>query len=99
MIEKKYSPKGKSCKVTFALPADIGSENVAVVGEFNDWNAAANPLDLKKRKKQWMATLALKPGQSYRFRYLVDGEHWHNDEAADSYEPNAFFTDNCVVNI
>ena len=31
-------------------------------------------------------------------RYLVDGQMWANDEAADAYAPNEFGSDNSIVN-
>ena len=38
-------------------------------------------------------------GREYTYRYLVNGEEWHNDWAADRYVPNEFGTDNSVVNL
>jgi 1,4-alpha-glucan branching enzyme len=45
----------------------------------------------------WQVTLPLEPGQSYRFRYLLDGECWENAWQADWYEPNPFGSTNSVV--
>jgi hypothetical protein len=39
----------------------------------------------------------LEPGHDYQFRYLVDGETWLNDPAADKYVPNPFGSENSVV--
>ncbi|MEM1270450.1 MAG: isoamylase early set domain-containing protein [Bacteroidota bacterium] len=97
MINKKYSPKGKSCKVTFELPADAAAESVAVLGEFNNWDPAANTLALKKKKGVWTTTVSLKPGNEYAFRYLADGNEWSNDEDADRVEANTYGTTNSVI--
>jgi hypothetical protein len=42
-------------------------------------------------------SLSLKTGYSYRFRYVLDGNVWVNDLAADSYAPNKYDEDNSVV--
>jgi 1,4-alpha-glucan branching enzyme len=44
-------------------------------------------------------TISLKPGRQYRYRYLLDGERWENDWAAESYTPNALGSEDSVVNI
>ncbi len=93
----KKDPVAKSTKVsvTFELPADIQAETLALVGDFNDWDVNAT---LLKRRKDgiWAKTLRLAPG-AYRFRYLADGTTWHNDPAADGYEPSGFGEDNSLV--
>jgi hypothetical protein len=43
------------------------------------------------------ATVSLKPGSEYRFRYLLDGERWENDHAADRYVPNDHGSEDSVV--
>ena len=97
-MEKTYSPKGRSCKVTFDLPANVGAKKVAVCGDFNGWNPVKTPM--KKRKDGgFTVTLSLKPGAEYRFRYLVDGKKWENDWAADAYVPNKFGSDDSVVSV
>ena len=45
----------------------------------------------------WRITLALPKGQEYQFRYLVNGQDWHNDWHADKYARNKFGSDNSVV--
>ena len=100
MIEKKISPKGKSASVIFELPAEVASEGVAVVGDFNEWSRESHPMKLVKKGGVWKKKISgLKPGTAYQFRYLVDGEEWRNDEAADGYVPTPYFSDNCVVEV
>ena len=95
-MKKNYTKTGKICRVTFSLPAESGAETVTLCGEFNDWNPESNPL--KKRKDgSFSATVSLAAGQEYRFRYLVDGERWENDWAADKYLPNEFGSEDSVV--
>ena len=45
----------------------------------------------------WQATVALKPGRSYRHRYLLDGELWENAWQADRYVPNSYGSTNSVI--
>jgi hypothetical protein len=45
----------------------------------------------------WVATIELDPGQSYQYRYLINGTEWHNDWQADRYEPNQYGGDNSVI--
>jgi 1,4-alpha-glucan branching enzyme len=97
MINKKASPRGRSVRVTFELPADAATENVAVVGDFNGWEPEKGKMKLDKKSGVWKRDVSLKPGQSYAFRYYVDGREWRNDEEADGYEPSPFFSENSIV--
>ncbi len=55
---------------------------------------------MKRRKDgSFTLTISLKPGRQYRFRYLLDGERWENDRAADAYAPNPFGSDDSVVEV
>lgn len=80
--------------VTFALPAEVHADTVALVGEFNDWSAEDAQLE-RGSDGSWRATVALEPGRSYR--YLLDGQRWENDRQADRYEPNALGSTDSVV--
>ena len=83
-IRKNYFKKKGVCKVTFTVPVVASSEvqKVHVVGEFNNWSTSATPM---KRSKNgvFTASLDLKPGQEYQFRYLLDDNRWDNDTEAD----------------
>jgi 1,4-alpha-glucan branching enzyme len=93
----KKDPIANSTKysVTFEAPADIQADILAVVGEFNEWDATAA---LMKRRKDgvWAKTLRLDPG-TYTYRFQADGRVWHNDPDADGYRPSGLGEDNCVV--
>jgi 1,4-alpha-glucan branching enzyme len=95
MLSKKFTPKRTVCKVTFTMPANVAKEQVAIAGDFNDWNPAEYVL--QKKKDMYQIELRLKPEQSYRFKYLIDNELWENDYAADQYIPNEFGTEDSVV--
>lgn len=95
MLSKKFIKSRSVCKVTFALPQQVEAKQVALAGEFNNWDASATPL--KKVKGVWQTTLDLEQGREYQFRYFVNGSEWHNDDAADKYVPNHVDGDNSVV--
>lgn len=97
MIEKKFT-KDK-CKVTFRLSEkDVKAKSVALLGEFNKWDAKATLLDSVKSKKEFKTTVDLELGKKYEFRYLVDGKDWFNDPNADAVMVNVYGAENFVVN-
>lgn len=101
MLKKRYVKSRKVCKVTFELPKAelpkaVEAKSVHLVGEFNDWNPTATPME-RSKKGVFRATLELEPGREYQFRYLINGEHWYNDWHADGYVPGGLGEDNCVV--
>jgi len=95
MLQKKFTPKRTICKVTFSIPKKWADKDVKLVGDFNDWDESSDSLE--KKEDKWEVTMRLKPENRYRFRYLLDGEVWENDDAADQYIPNEFGTEDSVV--
>ena len=98
MLKKEYTKTGRSCRVTFNLPAEVNAQSAYLCGEFNDWDRSSHPMKRKKDGSFYL-TISLKQGHQYRFRYLLDGERWENDWAADSYIPNELGSEDSVVNI
>ena len=97
MITKSYSKTGRSCRVTFKIPAgQAEAKSIAVLGEWNGWNADTHPME-KRKDGSWSATVTMDAGRPYRFRYLLDGRHWGNDEGADSSVVNQFGSEDSVV--
>ena len=98
MIKKQYSKSKPVCKVTFSLTTDqVGKKaEVRVLGTFNDWSWDKG-LVLDAKKKDYTAAIELPAGATYEFRYLVNGQDWFNDEAADDYQITPFFSHNCVL--
>lgn len=97
MPKKTPTKQGDKAKVTFELPPSVGAkEEVAVYGDFTDWN----PAPLQQRKDgRYSATFTLPRGQSFRYRFLIDGERWENDWQADEYLPNDFGTEDSVIHV
>ena len=99
MLTKKYLKSKPVCKVTFAIKKaeHNGAKEAFLVGDFNEWNTAETPMK-KNKDGKFSVTLDLEQGKEYQFRYLLNGESWENDWAADSYVPNNLtFEENSVV--
>jgi len=83
--------------VAFELPEAVSATTVSVVGDFNGWTAQTHPLT--PVEGGFRADIALPAGDRWRFRYLLDGQRWENDWAADDYVPNGFGDDDSVVDL
>jgi len=94
---KSRGAKG-SASVTFTLDPGVGAQTAAVCGEWNDWSADADVMR-RDAEGRFSVTVDLEAGRAYRFRYLLDGQRWDNDWAADAYLPNAFGGDDSVVDL
>lgn len=95
-LAARFAEPGTPVDVLFTLPADVQASSVALCGEFNGWSADGIRL-ARDADGGWRARVALEPGRSYRYRYLLDGERWENAWAADRYEPNPFGSTDSVV--
>lgn len=96
MITKKFLKTKDVCEVTFEYANENAAE-VALVGDFNEWQ----PLAMKQAKKAgspFRVKARMPKNGEYQFRYHVDGTYWANDDGADAYRPNEFGADNSVVN-
>jgi len=85
MLEKEAVGDG-TMRVTFRISKHLWADQVALIAEFNDWDPHAHLLQQTSLDTDWHITLELEMGHSYHFRYLVDGEHWMDDDQADGYE-------------
>ena len=87
-----------TASVTFTVDPGVGAQTAAVCGEWNGWSA---DVGVMRRDAQggFRLTVDLEPGRAYRFRYLLDGQRWDNDWAADAYVPNHFGGDDSVVDL
>ena len=98
MLKKQYAKDKKTCKVTFVLSDEVNTSNVVLHGDFTKWEKA--PVKMKHYKDgNFKASVILKSGKQYRFRYLLDGERWENEWEADAYIPNEFGTEDSVVKV
>ncbi|MEZ4867484.1 MAG: isoamylase early set domain-containing protein [Caldilineaceae bacterium] len=96
MIQRQPITGSNQSKVTFVLPADYPHLPIAVVGDFNHWNPAANPLQ-QRSNGSYSATVVVENGHRYAFRYLCDNGRWFNEGLADAFEENGFGGDNSIL--
>ena len=99
-LTKQFLKSKPVCKVTFSVPAEVvesKSANVALVGDFNNWDATSHLLK-KQKDGSFKTTVELEAGREFQFRYLIDNETWVNDWEADSYVPSGISAEeNSVV--
>lgn len=96
MLKKSFSKTGAACRVTFKYENEENAETAVLAGDFNDWSLHANPMK-KLKDGSFSATLSLPTGQTYRFRYVLDGGVWVNDTQADGFAPNEYGEANSVL--
>jgi hypothetical protein len=71
-------PPSPPVLVRFALEAPAASR-VALVGDFNDWDADATPLrPVLDRSGFWAVEVPLPPGR-HEYGFVVDGNEWSAD--------------------
>jgi 1,4-alpha-glucan branching enzyme len=92
VVKSKSKTKIQTKNVQFEFLAPHARE-VYVVGNFNNWDARANPMK-KDKNGMWKTTLSLKPDK-YEYRFFIDG-NWENDPACSCCVPNEFGSQNCV---
>lgn len=80
--------------VRFAFESGGGSR-VSLVGDFNDWDPAALPME-PAGADRWTASVALSPGR-HIYAFVVDGTVWLPDPAAPLAPEDGFGSRNSVV--
>lgn len=89
----KLYPKKKTLGFQVELPE---AESVALLGDFNNWDATANVMK-KNKKGVWRVELKLPEGD-YQFRYFVDEDHWENDADVPTVI-NEFGSENSLISV
>lgn len=77
-VSKKFLKTKPVCKVTFSISAPEATE-VALVGDFNEWDVAASPLK-KLKNGTFKVIVDLDTEKSYEYKYVIDGEYTNDDE-------------------
>jgi predicted carbohydrate-binding protein with CBM48 len=85
-----------STVVQFVLVAP-SAKSVALVGDFNDWDAAATPLRADANGA-WLVALRLIPGR-HRYAFVLDGVRWIADPAAPPAPDDDFGSPGSVVTV
>lgn len=100
-IKKQFLKNKPFCKVTFKIDKnEIANANtVNLVGDFNNWDASATPMK-KLKNGSFSLALEFELGKEYQFRYLINGNVWHNDSDADRYGPTGYQdAENSVIDL
>lgn len=83
--------------IEFVLVAPAAG-SVSLVGDFNDWDLAATPLERADGDAVWSVTVPLEPGR-YRYAFLVDGTVWRQDPNRAPALDDEFGRPNSVVTV
>ena len=81
--------------VQFVLKAPLAS-HVSVVGEFNNWDPEANPMQQTAEDGVWSILVPLASGR-HTYAFVVDGDLWLADERAPKAPEDEFGRANSVV--
>ena len=90
-------PVNATSQVQFVLVAP-DAKSVSLVGDFNDWNAAAAPLTPTRTGGVWTISVPLQPGR-YTYNFVVDGTTVLADPAAPPAPADDFGTPASVVTV
>ena len=72
------------------------AKKVFIAGTFNNWNTKSMPMK-KGKDGTWRIMVKLSPGR-YEYKYFVDGT-WAQDIPGAELAPNAFGTNNCLIDV
>lgn len=81
-------------KFLFVAPS---ASRVHIVGDFNDWDSAASPLQ-RMEKGVWTITIPLAPGR-YQYTFVVDGTSWVADPLAPRTLEDDFGRPNSIITV
>ena len=89
------APAGSRRVVQFVF-VSRDARDVAIVGDFNDWQAGATPLRRVSPTGMWTVEVGLEPGR-YTYAFVVDGTRWVPDEAAPRARDDEFGGERSII--
>lgn len=95
-INQLYGVRKTSQGLLFVQPLN-GARQLAIAGDFNDWQPELTPMNRDDGLGVWQAAVDVPPGR-YRYRLVVDGQ-WIRDPYNQYVETNPFGELNNVVEI
>jgi 1,4-alpha-glucan branching enzyme len=84
-LRRAFGVKVTTSGLLFVQPVGEARQ-VTVVGDFNDWDPAATPLQRDDRLGVWQGCVPVPAGR-YRYQIVVDG-HWQPDPYNEATEPD-----------
>jgi hypothetical protein len=76
-----------------------GAEQVAVVGDWNEWEPGSDLLHDKDGDGVWETRIEVPEGREYRYQFLIDGEKWVADPGAAISVDDGFGGKNSILDI
>ena len=95
--EPRTTPVRSATTVMQFVVVAHGASSVALVGDFNDWDATTTPMRPANGGGLWSVTVPLAPGR-HRYAFLVNGSRWLADPAAPRVQDD-FGTPSSVVTV
>jgi len=91
-------PASSDTVMTFVFVSNNATQ-VSIVGDFNQWDAAATPMKRMPNSNAWTVTVSLPAGRhTYSFRAVgIDGEKWLADPNAPAAPDDGFGRASSVV--
>ena len=94
--ERLVAEEPQAVQFVFVAP---GASRVALVGDFNDWNATTTPLaNTNGEQGLWTVTVPLSSGR-HEYAFVVDGKEWRPDPAAPRAPAGDYGAPNSVVTV
>lgn len=91
----RNAASGAQRSVQFVIVAG-DAHRVSLVGDFNDWDVAATPLQRVSEQGLWSVVVPLTPGR-HVYSFVVDGTQWVPDSAAPRAPEDEFGGANSIV--
>jgi Glycogen recognition site of AMP-activated protein kinase len=77
--KEPHAPDRDLTTIVFCIPPEFGGRYADVAGDFTAWASLAME---PRSTGGFCLSLRLERGFRWRYRFLVDGEHWMNDPNA-----------------
>lgn len=91
-------PETQVIRVEFRLVAP-DARRVAVVGDWNGWEAGADPLDDADGDGVWEGAVELRRAGEYEYQFLIDDERWIPDPESPLTVDDGYGGRNSILNI
>jgi hypothetical protein len=96
----RVTPISGSDAIRFDITLPANANRVAIVGDFNGWDASATPMQAKREsptgRATWSAQIALAPGR-HVYAFVIDGQRWLVDPLAPQVQDAGFGPSNAVM--
>ncbi|MEW6127019.1 MAG: S8 family serine peptidase [Acidobacteriota bacterium] len=92
-----FSPRIEEGRLVFAYHDDA-AEQVAIVGDFNQWNPTQTVFE-KVTDGIWRVAIAPPPPGEYRYKFVVNRHRWIEDPSNLMKEPDSFGGLNSVLSL